>query len=149
MSRPLRNPICFALAVACVLCLASGCSFLKEQPVQFRDDGRFRWVGDENDLLLIEVEGNTVRLYYEFCFENTLAYGIEASFIVVNFSIIDTWGWLKYERSYDAKNLDGSESCLYVPAGTRKSTVFVFEGEYLGGPVNDSIEIQNLVFLQY
>ena len=110
-------------------------------------DEYFAWLRKESGLVEAKIVGDKVQLYYSVCFDNQYDIGILVSSVVGGFSRLDCWGWMKYEKAFVAETEDGQNEVL-IPPKTKMSVIFVFEGEYLGGKVNEDITLDSLVFLQ-
>ena len=144
MAKYLTKSVCFLLIAAFLLCPIMGCG--AEDATSNPDRKYFTWVKEESTLVDISVADNTVHLYYSICFDNQYDHEVDVWAVTVGFSRFALLGWLKYQDAFVGNPIDGSTK-VTIPPNTKTSVVFVFQGEYLGGKINEKLRIRGLVHL--
>ena len=144
MAKFLMKSLCIVLIVAFLLCAITGCS--AEDTTYKTDRKYFTWVKEESTLVNIRVVDNTVYLYYSIYFDNQYDHEVDVWAITVRFSRYSLRGWLKYQKVFVGDPVDGSTK-VTIPPSTKTSVVFVFQGEYLGGKINEKLRIRGLAHL--
>ena len=144
MAKFLKKSACFLLIAAFLLCSITGCG--AEDTTPNPDRKYFKWVEEESILVDAKAVDNTVQLYYSLCFDNRYDHEVDVWAVTVNFSRFALRGWLQYQDAFVGDPIDGSTK-VTIPPNTKMSVVFVFQGEYIGGKVNEKLRIRRLVHL--
>ena len=144
MAKFLIKSVCFLLIAAFLFCIITGCGV--KDTTSDSDRKYFKWVKEESVLVDVKVVDNTVQLYYSLCFDNRYDHEVDVWAISVDFSRYSLLGWLKYQDAFVGDPIDGSTK-VTIPPSTKTSVVFVFQGEHLGGKVNEKLQIRSLLHL--
>ena len=84
------------------------------------------------------VNENTVKFRYSICFANDSEIDTNVS-IQATFNSDELKGWVKKEHLFIGMDNNGKMLSETVKHGEKVNIVFVFEGEYLGGSVNENL----------
>lgn len=131
------------LALILGFCALVSCSSAKE-PEDLSDT--FQYLPDKSYFVNYEIDGNTVRFRYSICFVNNTKENMEVN-LSAQFQKSELRGWIKYEAFYDGCDETGEMLYETVKAGETKHITFVFEGEYLGGDVNEALSFPEEILL--
>lgn len=129
--------VVFLLLGVAMLILLSGCLMMTDHA----DDGdpnTLRWIPEESRFLDYEITENRIRFKYSICFEN----GFDTDEMIslsAKFARKELKGWLKYESFFEGCDETGNRAYYLIKSGEKVNLVFVFEGEYLGGSVNENL----------
>ena len=134
--------LCFALA----LFVCSSCSIIDKQDAQTESNG-FCWKREEGRLIDYTISEDTIQFRYEVSFENNSEDDIILSCLTASFPRSQLRGWLRYEKYYDGV-LESGDFSVTIKAGEKATVIYVFSGEYLGGPVPEKLSISSIVMLQ-
>lgn len=114
-------------------------------------DGEYRglrWIREESYFVDYSIVGDIVQFRYSICFNNTSGHDLLISPVSAEFDVRELNGWLEYEDFFRGK-IDGAEYEALIPDGEKVHIIFVFEGTYLGGEVNQKLSNPvDLVFSQ-
>ena len=135
--------ICFILITLALTSVACTSKYTESASL----NESFFWKKSESKLVDVKIVDNKVQLYYSICFDNQYDHSIWVSSVTGGFSRFDCWRWMKYEKAFVAETEDGQNGVL-LPPKTKMSVIFVFEGEYLGGKINEDMRLDSLVFLE-
>ena len=112
------------------------------------DESLLKWIPEKSYFTSYSVKNNIVIFGYMIHFVNnsTNEYKIRIS---AKFKSGDLKGWIKNKDFFEGCDEDGNwlESVLYPQQET--DVVFWFEGEYLGGIVNDNISFPEELIIEY
>ncbi|MBO5797317.1 MAG: hypothetical protein J6R77_03105 [Clostridia bacterium] len=137
--------ISLLLTLVIMLGLLAGCSTVKEPDT----DNTLHWVSEESFFVDYEITDNDiVKFRYSICFVNNSAYDLTVS-LSARFSEKDLKGWLKYEDFFWGYDENHSPFYTEIKSGEKANVVFVFEGEYLGGSVNEKLSFPEEIILTH
>ena len=108
--------------------------------------GALRWIREKSSCTDISIQNDRVVLAYSLHFENTTVDDYWVCYPQASFRRIELLGWMEYDN-FSGYGKTG-ESTFLVPANDAVDIVVSFEGNYLGGPVNDNISLPSIVFVQ-
>ena len=100
--------------------------------------GGNRWIEEESGFLDYTIVDETIQFRYLFCFQNDTEYDLTFNAFAAKFKKRDLKGWLQYEKFFNG-TLENGENSVTVKAGEKKNLALIFEGEYLGGTVNENL----------
>lgn len=139
-----RKSAFYTLFVTFLLCFITGCA--DEDTASTPDTEYFAWIQEESMLVDVKIEDNNVQLFYSICFDNRYDHGVTVSSVVAKFSQYDLLGWLHYQDAFVAETTDGCNSVI-IPPETKMSVTFIFQGEYLGGEIDEDLRFASLVYM--
>ena len=105
----------------------------------------FGWDAEKSFFVDYNIKGNTVFIRYSICYVNNTDKDYYVSAPVASFKSRETKGWAK-DNSFIGNFEDGeAEHC--IKAHSKENIIIVFEGEYLGGKVNEKLSPpKNMIF---
>ena len=105
----------------------------------------FGWDAEKSFFVDYAIKGNTVFIRYSICYVNNADKDYYVSAPVASFKSREIKGWAK-ENSFIGSFENGeAEHC--IKAHSKENIIIVFEGEYLGGEVNEKLSPpKSLVF---
>ena len=111
------------------------------------EDLAFECVIDESYFIDYEITTeNKIKIRYSICFINHTEDDLVVQSLSFTFKKKDISGWLKYEDSFDCLEEHGNILGTRINAFEKVNVTFVFEGEYLGGKVNETLSFKQCVF---
>ena len=105
----------------------------------------FRWVPEESYLIDYEITPeNKIKLRCSIRFVNEWDEDCAVD-LQIQFFAKETRGWMKNEALFGEEE---NAQTLYpiIKAGETRDVVMIFEGEYLGGPVNEDLSFENALW---
>ena len=141
MKRLMMLTACFCFLITLTGCFSDAASDMNPE------SETFRWVKEESHFVDYQVKGETVQFRYVFCFENHTDHDIRLSSFTASFRKDDLKDWIRYQQFYSGTPENG-ESDVLIGKGNKMSVMFVFEGEYLGGIINENLLAEDLVMIQ-
>ena len=142
-----KRIICMIIVVADLLFLAS-CRFIPAGLTETNDNTETGfWIRNESYFVDYTIKGDKIQFRYSFCFQNLSDYDMILYAFSATFRKRDLKGWLKYEKGIEGV-LDNGEDKVLLPTGQKMNVVLVFEGEYLGGEVNEDVFIKHIGMCQ-
>ena len=132
--------VCCLLLVLVLMILCASCDFAPQE-------SKFYWIPEESFFVDYEItENKTVRFRYSIALVNDYDASVTAS-VSAKFKENETSGWLKETDFLMGRNEEGT--WYYVPfeAGEKKNVIFVFEGSYAGGQVNENLSFPELLYM--
>lgn len=142
----MRKKISFLLLGTIILSVVLYLQINIDSPTGTVPVGTLHWVRDQSYCLDISVQHDRVYLTYSFHFENTSDNDYWVCYPQAKFSRIELFGWMEYDN-FSGYGENGEKTFL-VPANDDVDIIVTFEGNYLGGRVNDKISTPSIVFLQ-
>lgn len=105
----------------------------------------FRWIAEESYLIDYEITAeNTVKLRCSLRFENKTDEDLAID-VHLQFFPEETRGWMKNADLF-GKEENGETIDPIIKAGETRDVIIIFEGEYLGGPVNEDLSFENAMW---
>lgn len=143
----MKKLICFLLSCLILfLCTACQFSLTDGETTDSNSENGF-WVRSESYFVGYTVSGDKIQFRYSFCFQNLSEYDLKADAFVVSFRKRDLKNWLMYEQNFIGELISGDKDVL-IPSGEKVNVILVFEGEYLGGEVNEEVYIKRITMCQ-
>lgn len=107
--------------------------------------GALRWVREKSSCTDISIQNDRVVLTYSLHFENTTDDDCWVCYPQASFRRYELWGWMEC-GNFSGYGENG-ENTFLIPANQAVDIIIIFEGKYLGGPVNENISLPSLVFM--
>lgn len=139
--------IVLILAATIITLTVIGCTHLLCTPASSlpEEAESLCWVEDESGMIGYEItEQNTVRIEYFICFINYDSNDLRFS-LAAKFRKKDTLGWLADGFLWGCDK-DGELLHTYIKSGEKITVTYTFEGEYLGGTINENISFPEEIF---
>lgn len=123
--------VCVALTVL----LTGGCTaftgYDEEKDVLY-------WVPEESNFVQYEIVDEKIRFSYSICFVNDSEEAQTIS-LSAKFNSNELEGWIKNSGFFLGNNEQGELLKEEISPGTKENITFYFEGDYLGGTVNNEL----------
>lgn len=130
-----------------IIATMPGCAFSDSQEPTEKPPG-MRRIKEESYFVDYEIDGDIIRFRYALCFENSLDDDLSVSIWTASFKKSETKGWLKNDGPI-VGYVDNYERSYTIRSGEKVTVIFVFEGEYLGGPVNEELSFPYISTVLY
>ena len=136
MSARYRNYIYISIVIIFVILICF--SFFSTMYYPHESSG-LRMIPEESFFVDYDiVNENTVRFRYSICFANDSGMDATVS-IQATFDRDELKGWIKKDDLFMGMDNNGKMLSETVKNGEKANIIFVFEGEYLGGAVNENL----------
>ena len=119
---------------------------LNRKPVS---DSPLYWVPEKSHFVDYEIDGDRIKFRYSIHFVNSFNDDMQVS-LSAKFNSKELKGWLKNESFFKGCDQNGEMLCAIVKADSSADVIFTFEGEYLGGEVNENLSFpEELIITSY
>ena len=119
---------------------------LFQTPDTENNDNTLHWLSKESKFVGYEISGDIVKFRYSICFVNNSQYTANIS-LSAKFKSSELKGWMKSEKFLTGLGEDGKLKKEKIEPGEKINVIFVFEGKYLGGKVNENISSPEEIIL--
>lgn len=142
----MRKKVKFLILVAVVLFFLIFWQMNSKSQTDTGSTGTLRWVREKSLCTDISIQNDRVVLTYSLHFENTSDDDYWVCYPQASFRRIELLGWMEY-GVFPGYGKAG-ENTFLIPANDSVDVIVVFEGNYLGGKVNENISPPSIVFIQ-
>lgn len=101
-------------------------------------DVALSWIPEESYFVDYEINGEKIKFRYSICFHNHTSEPTEIG-ICAKFNKRELNGWLRYEGFFIGDDNDGLLKYGLIKPKEKTNIVYTFEGDYLGGTVNENL----------
>jgi len=104
------------------------------------------WIPEESTFVDYVIDGDRIRFRYSVCFKNGTK-DDQCISLSATFRRDELSEWVKYEPLFEGCDESGERLETVIRSGEKKKVLYVFEGEYLGGPVNTRLSFPEYLTL--
>jgi len=119
---------------------------LFQTPDADTNNNTLHWLPKESKFVNYEISGDKVKFRYSICFVNNSKNTANIS-LSAKFKASELNGWMKNEKFFTGLGEDGELKKGKIEPGEKINFIFVFEGKYLGGKVNENISFPEEIIL--
>ena len=124
----------FAVIFIIPIILSSCINYYSKQS----NDVALSWNPEESYFVDYEINGEKIKFRYSICFHNHTSEPTEIG-ISAKFNKRELNGWLRYEGFFIGTDDRGILKYGLIKPKEKINIIYTFEGDYLGGTVNDSL----------
>lgn len=103
-----------------------------------QDKAVIEWIPEESHFVDYEIHENRIKFQYTICFNNNSNEAVDIS-ITAKFNKSDLNNWIKYEDFFIGEDKNGKVKYGTILPKEKRNISYYFEGEYLGGSVNEQL----------
>ena len=103
-----------------------------------QDRCSIEWIPEESYFVNYEIHENKVKFQYSICFKNYTNEVVDIG-ITAKFNKVDLKNWLQFEDYFIGQDKNGEMKYGKILPKEKNNINFYFEGEYLGGLVNEQL----------
>ena len=142
MARQIKNLVLIFTLVLCFL--FSGCLDTYKS-----EETSISWEPEKSHFADYEINGDRIKFRYSIHFVNSSNDDMPVS-LSAKFNSKELKGWLKNESFFKGCDQNGEMLYAIVKADSPADVIFTFEGEYLGGEINENLSFpEELIITSY
>lgn len=103
-----------------------------------QEKSAIEWIPEESHFVDYEINENRIKFQYSICFNNNSNESFDIG-ITAKFNKSELNKWLKYEDFFIGEDKNGKMNYETILPKEKRNISYYFEGEYLGGLVNEQL----------